>query len=59
MDRALFDAVQQKAFAFAPGNEKPGKPAGRSQVKLGNQNADIQTSATRFRPFPFLRRNQH
>jgi len=33
---------QGGAFAFAPGNEKPGKPAGRSQVKLGNQNADIR-----------------
>jgi hypothetical protein len=27
--------------AFAPGNEKPGKPAGRSHVKLGSLNADI------------------
>ena len=33
---------------FAPGKEKPGKPTGRSQVKLGNRNVDIQTPATRY-----------
>ena len=41
-DDELIQSIVEDAL-FAPGKEKPGKPAGRLQVKLGNRSAEIQT----------------